>query len=429
MYINSDNQTFNDLSIAENVYGEKSLFSLFDDTCSGGGRKQMKEWIMHPMNDLQSINERIEAICYNDMPDLTINREELDFIEYYLGFEDKPTNISRLNSSLMLFVRKFRNDPNRYVVERGTELIKKLFYDLKLYAENVTENSPVLIQAFARTILDAFQLAELKKIASFFSLGKRGNYQTDYCDYFFRYKRDATIHELLNIVYQLDAIRTAHNVAVKSGFCYPELSQDKEFCMSGFYHPQIKNAVKNNWEIKDGNICVFTGSNMAGKSTTLKAIASTVWLAHAGLPVPASFMKCPLFDGIFTSVNLPDSLRDGRSHFYAEVLRIKEILQKIREGKTCFVVFDELFRGTNASDAFEASEAVIDILKKEKGSIFLISTHIIELANSLQSDKACCFCYLESEIKDDRLVCCHKLKTGISESRVGYWIVKKELLG
>ena len=136
-----------------------------------------------------------------------------------------------------------------------------------------------------------------------------------------------------------------------------------------------------------------------------------------------------MFDGIFTSINLPDSLRDGRSHFYAEVLRVKEVLEQINKGHHCFVLFDELFRGTNARDVFEASVAVAEVLKAKAYSRFLISTHIIELARKLDGDDACCFYYLESAIVDDELICNHKVKPGISESRVGYWIVKKELAG
>lgn len=254
-------------------------------------------------------------------------------------------------------------------------------------------------------------------------------YRTDRLDYIFRYRRNHTIAALLSIVYQLDAIRTVHRTAVTKGWCFPSFTNDSKFMLCNFYHPQVKDAVANDWEMENGNICIFTGSNMAGKSTTLKAIASAVWLAHAGFPVPASSMVCPMFDGIFTSINLPDSLRDGRSHFYAEVLRVKEVLEQINKGYHCFVLFDELFRGTNARDAFEASVAVAEVLKAKAYSRFLISTHIIELARKLDGDDACCFYYLESAIVDDELICNHKVKPGISESRVGYWIVKKELAG
>ena len=166
---------------------------------------------------------------------------------------------------------------------------------------------------------------------------------------------------------------------------------------------------------------------MAGKSTTLKALSSAIWLAHAGVPVPASRMLCPVYNGLFTSINLPDSLKKGESHFYAEVLRIKSILEKVRDGNGYFIVFDELFRGTNARDAYEASEIVLGLLNKHTKSKFLLSTHIIELAETFYNEKTCQFNYMESEIKDDRFICSYKLKEGISESRIGSWLVKKEL--
>lgn len=109
-----------------------------------------------------------------------------------------------------------------------------------------------------------------------------------------------------------------------------------------------------------------------------------------------------------------------------EVLRVKDILKRIAEGKKCFVLFDELFRGTNAQDAFEASVAVVDIIKEKKQSAFIIiSTHIIELAQHFRGNNSCCFYYLESMIENDALVCHYRLMEGISESKVGYWIVKK----
>ena len=292
----------------------------------------------------------------------------------------------------------------------------------------MTELSPRLIRNTAATISEIYQATELGKMVD--SCGQEDSfYRTDRLDYIFRYRRNHTIAALLSIVYQLDAIRTMHRTAVTKGWCFPSFTNDSKFMLCNFYHPQVKDAVANDWEMENGNICIFTGSNMAGKSTTLKAIASAVWLAHAGFPVPASSMVCPMFDGIFTSINLPDSLRDGRSHFYAEVLRVKKVLEQINKGHHCFVLFDELFRGTNARDAFEASVAVAEVLKAKAYSRFLISTHIIELARKLDGDDACCFYYLESAIVDDELICNHKVKPGISESRVGYWIVKKELAG
>ena len=113
----------------------------------------------------------------------------------------------------------------------------------------------------------------------------------------------------------------------------------------------------------------------------------------------------------------------------AEVLRIKEVMQKAVTGKRCLVVLDEMFRGTNAKDAFEASVAVNELLKSFSHCHFLISTHILEYAKAFEKDSSCCFYYMEAEIIDDAFVCPHRLLPGISEARVGYWVVKKLLGG
>lgn len=427
MYITSDTQTTNDLSIVNSYYGEEKLFTLFNQTNSDGGRRLMYKWLMQPLNNLSAITERIEAIQNINLPEMNINRETLDFIEYYLETDDVPTNVSQLDSFIMTIVRYFRHDSNRYIIERGIGLIIELLKNLHTFSKSITTESPVLLQKIARDIDETIQLTELNIFFSSQHYTGLKDYKTDFYDFLFRYKRKITIQHLLQIVYQLDVMQTAHDIAIANGFCFPEMSSQKGFHLEEFYHPMISNVVKNDWITDDSHICIFTGSNMAGKSTTLKSIAITIWLSHCGLPVPAARMKCPVFDGIYTSINLPDSLRDGRSHFYAEVLRIKEILNKIKEGKKCFVLLDEMFRGTNASDAFEASVAVGEILKDKTESAFLISTHIIEFARQFQQTKECCFRYLESDIVDDKLVCSYKLKQGISESRVGYWIVKKEL--
>ena len=426
--LRTDRQTLNDLGIVESTYGEKTLFSLFDMTESDGGKRCLEEWLVHPLSDWKALHERQEAIRYPDFPEIRNCRAELDFIEFYLSQGDRPTRVSYLESAFSYIFRHFRATPERYVIRRGTKLLENVLLELKTFADHVTALSPRLIRNIAATISEIYQATELGKMVD--SCGQEDSfYRTDRLDYIFRYRRNHTIAALLSIVYQLDAIRTVHRTAVTKGWCFPSFTNDSKFMLCNFYHPQVKDAVANDWEMENGNICIFTGSNMAGKSTTLKAIASAVWLAHAGFPVPASSMVCPMFDGIFTSINLPDSLRDGRSYFYAEVLRVKEVLEQINKGHHCFVLFDELFRGTNARDAFEASVAVAEVLKAKAYSRFLISTHIIELARKLDGDDACCFYYLESAIVDDELICNHKVKPGISESRVGYWIVKKELAG
>lgn len=109
----------------------------------------------------------------------------------------------------------------------------------------------------------------------------------------------------------------------------------------------------------------------------------------------------------------------------AEILRIKEVLQKAKSGKRCLIILDEMFRGTNAQDAFEASVAVNEILKKYLHCSFLISTHILEYAQHFEKDKTCCFYYMDSKIENGQFLCSYQLRQGISEAKVGYWLVKR----
>ncbi len=426
MYLLTDKQTLADLDIRnDSSYGGWELCSLFGKTHTKEGKRMVREWISQPLSDYTLIQERIEAIRSESIPVLDMDEEELDFIEYYLACKADIVKADWAYSLATEVVRKFKHSPQRYVVERGVKLVVRLLDTLRLFADEIKADAPLLLKRFAETIRGSIDSTELKDVLKQSTFPY---YTIDSYDYLFRYTRLRTIkEELLSIVYQLDVLRTAHEVALKRGFSYPCLTQGNTFCVEGFFHPYVKEPVRNNWKLEEAHICIFTGSNMAGKSTTLKAISLCVWLAHCGLPVPALRFQCPVYEGIYTSINLPDSLRDGRSHFMSEVLRIKEIISGIELGKRYFVVLDEMFRGTNARDAYEASVAVNTLLQKYKKSTFLISTHIVDFATHFQKDGDCSFYYMESDICEDELVCSHCLKPGISESRVGYWIVKKEL--
>lgn len=431
IYLDTDKQTFTDLSITDGVCGEKALCSLFSKTETKQGKSLMLEWIMYPLSDADTIRKRQEAIAWDALPELPLNEEELDFIEYYLQYRDQIRAANIVLTCATIIDRCLRYDSNRYVISRGVKLIVQLLHRLEKWSTEQEGDRPQLFQEAARTIQNILHGSELEEVLQQTADEKDmrlSNYAIDKYDYLFRCTRLLSIKDLLSIVYVVDVCRTAHRVAKEKQFCCtPKVTQTMEFAIEGVVHPFVKDARENNWKMLRGNICLFTGSNMAGKSTTLKALTLAVWLAHCGLPVPAKSMTCPLYEGIFTSVNLPDSLRDGRSHFMAEVLRIKEVLQQAGDGKRCLVVLDEMFRGTNAKDAFEASVAVNNILKEYSSCHFLISTHILEYAKAFEEDRSCCFYYMEAEIKDDNFVCPHRLLEGISEARVGYWIVKKLL--
>ena len=427
-YLNTDIQTRFDLGIQESPNGEHPLPLLFLQTETKEGKRMMRNWISQPLSDLTAIQARQEAIAWEGLPTLPLDEDELDFLEYYLSFHDQIPVKGILYSLYNQVSRWFKYDATRYVITRGVQLCIRLFKQLETLHKELTIHPPKLIQEFADNIQSALQIKELKDLRTIGEYEDFSGLQTDSYDYLFRHELQSTLRDLLNGIYLLDVCRTAHHIASERGYCCtPILSTTGECSIHGFRHPFIRNAQKNDWHLDRGNIAIFTGSNMAGKSTTLKALASTIWLAQCGLPIPADAMTCPVYDAIYTSINLPDSLRDGRSHFMAEVLRIKEVLTQARSGKRCLIILDEMFRGTNAQDAYEASVAVNQLLLEYPNCHFLISTHILEYAKHFEHHPKCQFYYMESHIKNDRFICSYQLKEGISESKVGYWIVQKEL--
>ncbi|MDR3711903.1 MAG: hypothetical protein P4L51_03740 [Puia sp.] len=168
-------------------------------------------------------------------------------------------------------------------------------------------------------------------------------------------------------------------------FVFPVFS-DGGLSLSRFYHPLIKDPVKNDL-LATERVNLLTGPNMSGKSTLLKALGICVVLAHLGLAVPAGRCELPFFGYISISIDLQDDLKSGYSHFMSEIKTLKSVVEAARSGKACFAVFDELFRGTNPEDALAISATAVTGLTKFLHSYFFISTHLYQLREMLPPAK------------------------------------------
>jgi DNA mismatch repair ATPase MutS len=165
---------------------------------------------------------------------------------------------------------------------------------------------------------------------------------------------------------------------------------------------------------------------MAGKSSLLKSLGLVVYLSHLGFPVPAAAVETSVFNGLVTTINLPDNINQGLSHYYTEVKRVKEVAEHLLEHDRMFVIFDELFRGTNVKDAFDGSSLIISELSTIKSSAFIISTHIVELASELSRFGNIAFQYLDTYFENQKPVFTYKLMQGISKEALGMYIVRNE---
>jgi DNA mismatch repair ATPase MutS len=142
--------------------------------------------------------------------------------------------------------------------------------------------------------------------------------------------------------------------------------------------------------------------------------------------VPASNIKLSLFDGLLSNIQVEDNITKGESFFFNEVQRIKKTIQKINDGRNWLILIDELFKGTNVQDAMKCSTAVIEGLRKMNNALFILSTHLYEIGDSLRQFPNIQFRFFETSVQEDQLQFSYHLKEGISNDRLGYLIMKRE---
>jgi len=200
---------------------------------------------------------------------------------------------------------------------------------------------------------------------------------------------------------------------------FPELAEDGPFFEAeGMLHPLIDpcEAIANDVHL-DGKGCalwIVSGSNMSGKSTLLRAVGVNAVLAWAGAPVTCARMRLsPLFIG--ASIRVSDSLQDHRSRFYAEISRLREIVDLARAGRPTLFLLDELLSGTNSHDRRIGAAALIRGLV-ERGAIGLVTTHDLALADitSTLGDRARNV-HFEDHLEGGEIKFDYRLREGVVE--------------
>jgi DNA mismatch repair ATPase MutS len=197
---------------------------------------------------------------------------------------------------------------------------------------------------------------------------------------------------------------------------FPELIEDGPVLEADdLGHPLLPGAtcVRNDVRFGDGRrLFVVSGSNMSGKSTWLRTIGVNAVLAQAGAPVRARRMRLsPL--RVAASMRNQDSLQDGRSRFYAEIERLKAVVDLTGGEAPVLFLLDELLHGTNSHDRAIGGEAVVRELV-ERGSIGLVTTHDLTLASIADSlGERAANVHFEDRIEDGRIAFDYRLRPGI----------------
>ncbi|MEO6671563.1 MAG: hypothetical protein ABIN36_18915 [Ferruginibacter sp.] len=209
---------------------------------------------------------------------------------------------------------------------------------------------------------------------------------------------------------------------------FPVLS-DKYFFIEAteLGHPLISEHKRvNNFLTIDGraSIMLVTGSNMAGKSTYLRSVGVNVVLAMAGAPVCASKFKLSPIQ-LVTSMRIADNLEESTSTFYAELKKLKTVIDKVNNGEEVFILLDEILRGTNSFDRHTGSVALIRQLIKQQ-SAGIIATHDLALADIKNEFPANILNYhFDAQVEKEELFFDYKLKPGVCESMNASILMRK----
>lgn len=212
------------------------------------------------------------------------------------------------------------------------------------------------------------------------------------------------------------------------GYAYP-LIADKPFIFRAkeMGHPLMpaRQCVANDADIPSRPFFVIiTGANMAGKSTYLRTIGVNYVLACIGSPVCCSSLE--IYPAkLITSLRTSDSLTDNESYFFAELKRLKQIIDRLNNGEELFIILDEILKGTNSMDKQKGSFALVGQLMELKAN-GIIATHDLLLGKLIERfpKEVRNYCF-EADITNNELTFSYKLREGIAQNMNACFLMKK----
>jgi DNA mismatch repair protein MutS len=426
----ADKQTLQDLNVLGR-YKQHSLFSIFNRTITSGGECLLDDMFRHPLTDHEAINARTGIFRHFQKLNTVLPFDAATFskTEQFLaaGNEDGWYMILvRACRRLLLKKMGVQQEYEQFMEGLKATIIilqqlKAFFIELLNDPENpLFDEISISLKLLEENSL-AVQMDDPEKLGmkKFLRL-----------DYLLRSKCCRQLTTLLQLVYRLDVYTSVATVAQQRSFVYPVATAPSAdiFEINNCRHPALEKAIGNDLRLHAReNLLFLTGANMAGKSTFMKSIGSACYLAHMGFPVAADNMRFSVKSGIYTSINVPDNLNQGISHFYAEVLRVKEVATSVCSNLPLLVIFDELFKGTNVKDAYDATLAVTEAFGLHSNCNFIISTHIIEVAAALaQGNTNIRFAFLPTVLQGSKPVYTYRLEAGVTEDRQGMMIIRNE---
>lgn len=429
-----DKTTYYDLSIF-NRDEEYSLFHRLDFTTTAGGREYLRQLFSTPLQNIAAIQQRQDALRYilekeAAWPEIITNGT-IVVVENYLEAQISP--ISNTSGPGLLFnavITKTIYAPDYGFIKFSfTQLLNLVKGFRSLVQSFNSDQTPLVLKQLLDRAQHLLRQREFADVLAIEEPERLSFVQILRYDNLIRNRQKKHLWELLELYQRLDAYYAMAKAMKHYKLQFPEFEDTEHpfFSAKQLYHMILQTPVSYDISMDpNAHFLFLTGANMAGKTTFIKAVGVAVFLAHIGMGVPAQQMKLSFFHGIFSNIQVQDNIFKGESYFYSEVQRIKNTIIKISNGKHWLVLIDEMFKGTNVEDAKNCSLAVIQGLLRSSNCLFILSTHLYELAEALQGEPNIRFKYFESEVIEDNLHFTYQLKDGIAKEKIGYLILKRE---
>ncbi|MDR2909814.1 MAG: hypothetical protein LBV47_00385 [Bacteroidales bacterium] len=469
------------------LFGEGSLFQFVNRTSTHGGRKCLADWFIKPEFSKMEIEAKQQAIkelakkhewrlqflasglLFKETEKMAIeikNWSEMELgllksnlikwlikfvpvltflalISYVTGFTGVLISIMVLIQWGLMFLywKKINWYFNFFC--RKSELLEKYMQLLQLIEEGEFKSEYLLsMQKKVQQPVSASKIfRELKSLVKNFEY--RGNIIVGFflnsmllwdisCVYkLWNWHREnhKKLVSWIEVISQMDALISLANFANNhQGYVFPTAYEgDFIFNSKQLGHPLLNpiKRVNNDMEISGWpKVMIITGANMAGKSTFLRTVGVNLVLARIGAPVCAKEMVFTPVK-IYTNMRTTDSLLKDESYFFAELKRIKGVLDQLQNGEQFFVILDEMLKGTNSVDKLHGSRELIRKLLKSY-SVSLIATHDLKLSEMEYEFPDYVFnkCF-EIRIENDELAFDYKLYDGVTQTMNATFLMKK----
>lgn len=433
MGFNIDKQTGQELNLL-GKFKSGSVYGLFDKVKTAGAEQQLTGMFQHPLDDREAINKRSAIFQSFEKSGLSFpfDVQQLGLMQDYL---ESGTGKSRVVTLSDLLVKKvlagLTRDERYKKIIQGLQSVIVTLSKCQQFIDQL-QGSPVAtgvygprIQAI-ESLLTSSRLELLRGVDIYkaLPLSLLASY-----DYLLKNTLREQMEEVLTFIYELDVYIAVSGVSKEKHFSYATALAPQENMLSAtaLYHPCIHGAVGNPITLNGkSNVLFLTGANMAGKSTLMKSIGINLYLAQMGFPVAATEMRFSVREGLYSSINVSDNISQGYSHFYAEVVRVKQAAQAAASGQRLLLMFDELFKGTNVKDAYDGTLAVTQAFAEYQECLFIVSTHIIEVGEALLETSNIQFGYMPTVMDGNYPHYTYQLTEGITEDRQGMLIIQNE---